>query len=93
MTPIKPASASPATPAIDPALKKAAERFEAIFVRQLIGSMRQARLADEDLFGSSATDNFREMADARTADSIASLGRFGIAKMIELQLAKRGEPK
>ena len=93
MTPIKPASAAPATPAIDPGLKKAAERFEAIFVRQLIGSMRQAKVSDEDLFGSSATDNFREMADARTADSIASLGRFGIAKMIELQLAKRGEPK
>ena len=93
MTPIKPASAAPATPSIDPALKKAAERFEAIFVRQLIGSMRQAKLADEDLFGSSATDNFREMADARTADSLASLGRFGIAQMIERQLAKRGDAK
>ena len=93
MTPIKPASASPAPRAIDPALKKAAERFEAIFVRQLIGSMRQAKLADEDLFGSSATDNFREMADARTADSLASLGRFGIAQMIERQLAKRGDAK
>ena len=94
MNPIKPSTAAPAaSPAIDPALKKAAERFEAIFVRQLIGSMRQAKMADEDLFGSSATDNFRELADARTADNIASLGKFGIAQMIERQLAKRGDAK
>src|SRR3546814_6475590 len=34
-------------------LKKAAEAFEAIFMRQMIGSMRQAGLA-EDVFGSRA---------------------------------------
>ena len=72
-----------ATP--DPMLRKAAEGFEAVMVRQMISSMRKAKLADA-MFGSSATDNFREMADARTAESIAKLGQFGIANLIEKQL-------
>lgn len=76
----------------DPALKKVAQQFEAIFLRQMIGSMRQAKLTDDPL-DSSATDNFRELADAKTADSIAALGRFGIAQMVERQLGKPGVSK
>lgn len=82
------ASAKP----VDPALKKVAQQFEAIFLRQMIGSMRQAKLADDSL-DSSATDNFRELADARTADSIAAQERLGIAQMIERQLGKAGGSK
>jgi flagellar protein FlgJ len=70
----------------DPALKKAAQGFEAVFLREIIGAMRKGKLAD-DIFGSSATDNFREMADARTADEMTKLGHFGIAGLIEKQLA------
>lgn len=77
---------------VDPALEKVAKQFEAIFLRQMIGSMRQAKLTDDPL-DSSATDNFRELADAKTADSIAALGRFGIAQMIERQLGKPGVSK
>lgn len=76
------------TPAIDPALRKAAEGFEAVMLRNMISSMRKAKLAD-DMFGSSATDNFREMADARTADAMASLRQFGIADMVEKQLSAK----
>ncbi|WP_077147292.1 rod-binding protein [Sphingopyxis sp. KK2] len=65
-------------------LRKAAEAFEAVILRQLMASMRQAKLGD-DIFGSSATDNFREMADAKTADSIAAMRQFGIADMVERQ--------
>ncbi len=72
----------------DPALRKAAENFEAVMLRQLIGTMRKAKLAD-DFLGSSATDSFREMADARVADSMASLGQFGIADLVEKQLQSR----
>ena len=35
------------------------------------------------MFGSSATDNFRELADARTADSMARMRPFGIAGLVE----------
>src|SRR3546814_5093633 len=51
-------------------LKKAAEAFEAIFMRQMIGSMRQAGLA-EDVFGSRATEQFRDMQDAKLAEAMA----------------------
>lgn len=73
----------------DGGLRKAAEQFEAVILRQLMASMRQAKLG-EDMLGSSATDNFREMADARTADSIAAMRQFGIADMVERQF--RGQP-
>jgi peptidoglycan hydrolase FlgJ len=86
ITPI--ASTTSITP--DPALKKAAQGFEAVFLREIIGAMRKGKLAN-DIFGSSATDNFRDMADARTADEMARLGQFGIAALIEKQLAKAGE--
>lgn len=76
--------------ASDPALKKAAQGFEAVFLREMIGSMRKAKLAEDDLFGSSATDNFRELADANLADSMSGLGQFGIAKLVEAQMAKWG---
>ena len=72
----------------DGGLRKAAEAFEAVILRQLMASMRQAKLGD-DIFGSSATDNFREMADARTADAMASLRQFGIADMVEKQLSAK----
>ena len=79
-----------ATAIPDQALKKVARQFEAIFVRQMMATMRQAKLAD-DVLGSSATDNFRELADARTADNIAALGHFGVAQLIERQLAPGGK--
>lgn len=74
----------------DGGLRKAAEAFEAVILRQLMSSMRQAKLGD-DIFGSSATDNFREMADARTADSIAAMRQFGIADMVERQFRGRAD--
>lgn len=80
--PLSPVKARPA----DPALRKAAEAFEAVILREMMAAMRKAKLSD-DIFGSSATDNFREMADARTADIMAALRQFGIADLVEKQLA------
>lgn len=90
---IKPVSISLAhaqSKAPDPALRKAAQAFEAVFLREMIGSMRKAKLAEDDLFGSSATDNFRELADANTADTISGLDQFGISALVEAQMAKFG---
>jgi peptidoglycan hydrolase FlgJ len=83
---ISPLALTPQKPSV-PAkgeLRAVAQRFEAVFLRELIGSMRKAKLADE-MFGSSATESFRELADARTADTMANLGQFGIAALIEKQ--------
>ena len=92
------ASLAAATPAAaDPkGIAKVAKQFEAVFMRQMISSMRQAGLAD-DLFGSTAEDQFRDMADARLADSMAgTAGGFGIAKLLIKQRggdAPAAEPK
>ncbi len=67
-------------------LEKAAKSFEAIFMRQMIGAMRQASL-DEGLNDSSATQQFQDMADSRTADSLAGTGHMGIAEMLIKQLS------
>jgi flagellar protein FlgJ len=71
-------------------LRTAAQAFEAVFLRQMIGSMRQAHLA-EDAFGSQATDQFREMSDARLADQMSHQGAFGIAQMLLAQF-DRSQP-
>lgn len=87
-TPIASTGASPTAATQQRAeLKKAAQAFEAVFLRQMIGSMRQASFGD-DLFGSEATSQFREMSDARLADSMAEKGAFGIAEMLIGQLGK-----
>jgi flagellar protein FlgJ len=75
------AASAPQSPAPDSRLREAAQAFEAVFLRQMIGSMRQAKLG-EDLLGSSSGDQFREMADARLADSMAERGGFGVAEML-----------
>lgn len=86
MIDIKPTSMSTVSASHpDLELRKAAEAFEAVMLRQMMASMRKAKLGD-DIMGSSATDNFREMADARVADSMAALRQFGIADLVEKQL-------
>ncbi len=73
-------------------LKQAARQFEAIFLRQMIGSMRQANLGD-DLFGSDAANQFRDMQDARMADQMVEKGGFGIAQLLERQFGATLPPE
>ena len=62
-------------------LAGAAKQFEAIFLRQMIGAMRSATDGDT-LLGSSATDQFRDLMDARVAEDMAGKQSFGIADMV-----------
>ena len=79
-------SAAPAQPQANAKreqLKAAAQAFEAVFLRQMIGSMRQASLAEDDLLsGGRAAEQFRDMSDAKLADSMAEKGQFGIAELL-----------
>lgn len=68
-------------------LSGAAKEFEAIFVRQMLSSARQAGFGDE-LFGSGAVDTFREMQDSKIADMVAQTGTLGLAKQIEAHMAR-----
>ena len=81
------AAAAPQSPQ-SASLRKAAEGFEAIFVRQILASARQSSLGGEDLFGSQANDTFTQMRDERFADIAASTGAFGLARQLEVQLAR-----
>lgn len=76
------------------ALRDAAEAFEAVFLRQMIGSMRSASLG-EDLLGNNAGEQFRDMADDRVADNMAEQNSFGIAEMLLKQFGvdETAEPK
>lgn len=88
-----PAPGVPAADATRAGIASAAEQFEAVIIRQMLAAMRQARLS-EDFLGSQATDNFRELADARLADAIAAQRRFGVASLVEAQLGKsQGEQR
>lgn len=72
-------------------LSGAAKEFEAIFVRQMLAAARKAN-PGEDLFGSSATDTFREMQDSQLADLMTKTGTLGLAKQIEAHMARLVDP-
>lgn len=76
-------STSAAAPAQDDRakLKAVAQQFEAVFLRQIMSSMRSGSLGD-GLLDSSSSDQFRDMSDARTADAMAEKGAIGIADML-----------
>ena len=69
-------------------LKKVAQQFEAVFLRQMIGSMRSASLG-EGMFDSSATEQFRDMSDSKMADAMAGKGALGVADLLVRQLGAR----
>ena len=68
-------------------LAQAARQFEAIFVRQMLSEARKSNLGGDSLLGGQGLDTFRQMQDDRFADLAADTGAFGLAKMIEAQLA------
>lgn len=81
-------AAPKAKPAHDPALVKAAKAFESIFLHQMIGAMRSSSMG-EGIFDSSATEQFRDMADTKTAESMAETGKFGVAELLLQQFGAR----
>lgn len=68
------------------AIKKIAQQFEGMFVQQMLKSMRDANMGD-DLFGSNAEDQYRDLMDKQLSVDISTGGKgFGIAAMIEKQI-------
>lgn len=91
---IAPTSSAGVAPAPKPAPKPEREQladvskaFEAIFVRQMLSAARKTDFGDP-LLGGQALDTFRQMQDDRFADIAAESGAFGLAKIIEAQLAR-----
>ena len=92
MSPLQPLTSPLSTPPKDPhsQVTKVAQQFEAIFVRQMLAEARKTHLSnDDDTLGGQGMDTFRQMQDDRFADIAAERGSFGLAKMIEAQLARQ----
>jgi peptidoglycan hydrolase FlgJ len=66
-------------------LDEAADAFEAVFLRQMLASMRSASFG-ESLFDSAATEQYRTMLDSTLADSMAAGNRLGIAEALTARL-------
>ncbi|WP_407696476.1 rod-binding protein [Sphingomonas abietis] len=66
-------------------LKSAAQAFEAVFLRQMIGSMRSASLGD-GMLDNEATSQFQDMADSKTADAMSQKGVLHLADLLVKQL-------
>lgn len=95
MNPLTPLAASAATAAANRSedLARAAQGFEAIFVRQMLSAARQASFGEDGLFSGEGMQAFRQMQDERFADIAASRGAFGLAKMIEAQLGAQSSTR
>lgn len=78
-----PAANSPAE------LKAAAQRFEAIFIRQMLSAARASDFGGDDLFGGPGLEQFNAMRDEKLADIASETGAFGFARLIEAQLANQ----
>jgi flagellar protein FlgJ len=79
--------ATPSTAATERAeLATAARQFEAIFVRQMLAAARKSEFGGNLLSGQ-GEQTFRQMQDENFADLAANRGAFGLAQMIEAQLA------
>ena len=70
-------------------IKEMAANFEAIFVRQMLSTMRTSSLG-EGLFDGQGTEEFRDMQDAQLAKDMAEKGVFGVAELLTRHLDKNG---
>lgn len=84
---------SPQAPDADARLRQrvtdAAVKFEAQFIRQMLGQMRAAtrEMADEDSpLKKRESEGLTELADGLVADSLAGQRAFGIADLLLRQL-------
>jgi flagellar protein FlgJ len=92
MSPLEPLGGPIAASAKSPQsaqLAEVSQQFEAIFVRQMLAEARKSHFGGEDLLGGHGMDTFRQMQDEHFADIAAERGSFGLAKMIEAQLARQ----
>jgi flagellar protein FlgJ len=67
-------------------LHEAAQQFEAILLRQFLAAARKADFGGGFL-SNEAMGTFRQMQDDHFADVASHTGAFGMAAMIEAQLA------
>jgi len=70
----------------DEALKRVSSEFEAIFIGQLLKTMRDSVLETGLMGNSRASKMYREMHDDALASEMAKTGEFGIGRMLYEEL-------
>ena len=75
----------------DKALKQAAREFEAVFLNQVLKSMRES-LPKDGPFASSSNDTYTQMLDRELSKAMSAKGT-GLAAVLEKQLARAMAPK
>lgn len=73
------------------ALRAAAEQFEALFVQQMLKSMRDT-VPEDGPFASREASTYRAMLDRQLAVDVAASGDFGIADALVRQLGRTTGP-
>jgi len=79
-------------PAIDKTsdLYKAAQDFEALFIKQMLDAMRKTLNTQDDMTGSgTGQDMYNDMLYDEYAKKMSSTGQFGIADMIYQQVSSK----
>ena len=95
MTTVSAPGAATAAPPMSTERKKlheAAQAFEAIFVRQVLSSARQANFGNDLLGNDKGNETFTQMRDERFAEIASKSGAFGLAAQIEAQLTRTLAP-
>ena len=70
------------------ALKKAAEQFEALFLQEMLKSMR-ATVGNDELVDSAAIQTYQEMFDREVALQMSKRGAVGISDMLVSHMEKQ----
>jgi peptidoglycan hydrolase FlgJ len=87
LAPTAPQSAPPE----NPALRKAAKSFEAMFVNQLVSAMRKT-VGEGGLIPQSQGEKvYQSMLDSEYAQSIAESEQIGLSKVIYEQLVRNAQ--
>ena len=71
------------------AINEVASQFEALFIQQMMKSMRDA-VPKSDLMNSDHLDTYQAMADQQMAVGLSQQGGIGIARMLVEQMQTRG---
>lgn len=72
------------------ALREVAQQFEAMFIQQIMKTMREAGFKGGELVESQAMDTFQSMHDKEISLQMAKRGSFGLADMLVRSMEQQG---
>jgi flagellar protein FlgJ len=76
----------------DKATRETATQFEAMFIQEMLKSMR-ATVEKNELMGSDSEDQFQDMYDRELSMQMAKRGSFGVADMIVKAVERNNGPQ